>query len=72
MRSSFVCAIILSHFYLFRGQQTGAGPARRPMQGMGLSNNPSGAGFGRGGGVRREPLAPLEVGDGGDVKRARR
>ena len=57
-----------------RAQTSTAGPnpGRRPMQGMGLSNNAGGSGFVRGGGVRREPLAALDIGEGGDVKRARR
>ncbi|KAI0346485.1 hypothetical protein BDW22DRAFT_1342656 [Trametopsis cervina] len=40
---------------------------RRPIQGMGLSHQPMAAP-----GQKREPLAPLDVGEGGDVKRARR
>ena len=49
--------------------------ARRAQQGMGLQNPPNGSGApGQylGNGAMREPFTPLEVGEGGDVKRVRR
>ncbi|KAI1794407.1 hypothetical protein LXA43DRAFT_971277 [Ganoderma leucocontextum] len=49
--------------------------ARRAQQGMGLQNPPNGSGApGQqlGNGAMREPFSPLEVGEGGDVKRVRR
>ncbi|PIL23388.1 hypothetical protein GSI_14699 [Ganoderma sinense ZZ0214-1] len=49
--------------------------ARRGQQGMGLQNPPNGSGTSGhqpGNGPMREPFLPLEVGEGGDVKRMRR
>ncbi|KAM5531612.1 hypothetical protein V8D89_014727 [Ganoderma adspersum] len=56
---------------IMQGLQSG----RRAQQGMGLQNPPNGSGgpgHQPGNGVMREPFLPLEVGEGGDVKRVRR
>ncbi|KAI0738915.1 hypothetical protein C8Q80DRAFT_1112166 [Daedaleopsis nitida] len=51
---------------IMQGINAGLAQARSPQQGMGLQNPAGGAG------VKREPFAALEVGEGGDVKRLRR
>ncbi len=74
--STYILLILASsgadaYMRVCRGLQS----ARRAPQGMGLQNPPNGSGTSGqqlGNGAMREPFSPLEVGEGGDVKRVRR
>jgi len=57
---------------VMQGASGAAAASRRPMQGMGLAPPPGPGTRQSAGGQRREPLAALDFGEGGDMKRTRR
>ena len=66
--------LVSTNVLLCRGlnqAQAAQAAARRPQQGMGLQNPPPPS-TGGSSVARREPLATLEMGEGGDPKRIRR
>ena len=60
--------IYLPRLYFVLTLELRESSTRRPVQGMGLSHAPTNVINAS----RREPLAALDIGDGGDVKRVKR